>query len=217
MFIDGRIRIADMYKLLRIRTWDAQKHKHYTDKILNTFRTCTLTFIFLFYLKTYLDFFLPALPHAVTHIGLESEAQRHHRIPNAENKTKIILPGSSHHTYRVAFCIQFIFSAVNFLKFLVFKTPESGLDPYTYWIRIRIGIQPKMLDPDPYQMNADPQPWLKTIQINLINLTDTMCVVLYGTYYVCGRRRIYSRVGIQLLIELYSCRKRGRKREQDIC
>ena len=26
------------------------------------------------------------------------------------------------------------------------------------WIRIRIGIQPKMLDPDPYQMNADPQP-----------------------------------------------------------
>ncbi len=59
-----------------------------------------------------------------------------------------------------------------------------------------IGIQPKMLDPDPYQMNADPQPWLKTIQINLIKspLTGTMCVVLYGTYYVCGRRRIYSRL-----------------------
>jgi hypothetical protein len=25
---------------------------------------------------------------------------------------------------------------------------------------IRIGIQTKMLDPDPDQMNADPQPWL---------------------------------------------------------
>ncbi len=24
---------------------------------------------------------------------------------------------------------------------------------------IRIGIQPKMLNPDPHQMNADPQPW----------------------------------------------------------
>jgi hypothetical protein len=28
----------------------------------------------------------------------------------------------------------------------------------TPWIRI--DIQPKMLDPDPYQMNTDPQPWL---------------------------------------------------------
>jgi hypothetical protein len=28
-------------------------------------------------------------------------------------------------------------------------------------IQIRIGIQPKMLDPDPYQMNADSQPWRK--------------------------------------------------------
>jgi hypothetical protein len=26
------------------------------------------------------------------------------------------------------------------------------------WIRIRIGIQPKMLHPDPDEMNADPQP-----------------------------------------------------------
>jgi hypothetical protein len=31
------------------------------------------------------------------------------------------------------------------------------------WIRIRIGIKPKMLDPDPYQyhMSTDPQPWKK--------------------------------------------------------
>jgi hypothetical protein len=33
-----------------------------------------------------------------------------------------------------------------------------GLDRDPYWIRIRIGIQPKMLDPDPDEMNADPQP-----------------------------------------------------------
>ncbi len=39
----------------------------------------------------------------------------------------------------------------------------SGLDPDPdpYWIRIRIGNQPKMLDPDPYEMNADPQPCLR--------------------------------------------------------
>jgi hypothetical protein len=36
-------------------------------------------------------------------------------------------------------------------KFLVIKT----LDPD--WIRIWIGVQPKMLDPDPYQMNTDPK------------------------------------------------------------
>ncbi len=48
------------------------------------------------------------------------------------------------------------FSAVIFFQFLVIK----ALDPY--WIRIRIGIQPKMLDldPDPDEINADPQPWL---------------------------------------------------------
>jgi hypothetical protein len=39
--------------------------------------------------------------------------------------------------------------------------PDSigSVDPGPYWIRIRIGIQPKMLDPDPREMNADPQPW----------------------------------------------------------
>jgi hypothetical protein len=36
----------------------------------------------------------------------------------------------------------------------------KALDPD--WIQIRIGIQPKMLapDPDPDEMNADPQPCL---------------------------------------------------------
>ncbi len=32
------------------------------------------------------------------------------------------------------------------------------MDPDPYWIRIGIGIQPKLLDPDPDEMNADPQP-----------------------------------------------------------
>ncbi len=30
------------------------------------------------------------------------------------------------------------------------------MDPDPYWIRI--GIQPKILDPDPDEINADPQP-----------------------------------------------------------
>ncbi len=33
------------------------------------------------------------------------------------------------------------------------------MDPDPYWLRI--GIQPKMLDPDPDEMNADPQPCLR--------------------------------------------------------
>jgi hypothetical protein len=48
--------------------------------------------------------------------------------------------------------IKFFFFNCNFFQFLVIK----ALDPD--WIRIRIGIQPKMLDPDPDEMNADPQP-----------------------------------------------------------
>jgi hypothetical protein len=49
------------------------------------------------------------------------------------------------------------FSAVNFFSIFGHQNPGSGLDPD--WIQI--GIQPKMLDPDPdpYQMNTDPQPW----------------------------------------------------------
>ncbi len=41
-----------------------------------------------------------------------------------------------------------------FFQFLVIK----ALDPD--WIRIRIGVHPKMLDPDPDEMSTDPQPWL---------------------------------------------------------
>jgi hypothetical protein len=40
-------------------------------------------------------------------------------------------------------------------RFLVIK----ALDPDWIWIRIRIGVHPKMLDPDPDEMNTDPQPW----------------------------------------------------------
>jgi hypothetical protein len=32
------------------------------------------------------------------------------------------------------------------------------------WIQILIGLQPKMLDPDPYQMNTDPQPCTKQLK-----------------------------------------------------
>jgi hypothetical protein len=33
----------------------------------------------------------------------------------------------------------------------------KALDPD--WIRIRIGLQPQTLDPDPEKMNTDPKPW----------------------------------------------------------
>jgi hypothetical protein len=33
----------------------------------------------------------------------------------------------------------------------------EALDPD--WIRTRIGVNPKILDPDPDEMNADPQPY----------------------------------------------------------
>ncbi len=35
---------------------------------------------------------------------------------------------------------------------------DPDADPY--WIQIRIGIQPKMLDPDPDEMNADPKKYI---------------------------------------------------------
>jgi hypothetical protein len=49
---------------------------------------------------------------------------------------------------------KFIFSSRKFFLFLVIKT----LDPD--WIRIWIGIQPKMLDPDPdlYRINMNTKP-----------------------------------------------------------
>jgi hypothetical protein len=40
-----------------------------------------------------------------------------------------------------------------FFSILGHQNPRSGLDPDWY------SIQPKMLDPDPDQMSADPQPW----------------------------------------------------------
>jgi hypothetical protein len=53
------------------------------------------------------------------------------------------------------------FSAVICFQFFVIK----ALDPD--WIRIRIGVHPKMLDPDPDEMNADPQPWLLYVTFSL--------------------------------------------------
>ncbi len=47
------------------------------------------------------------------------------------------------------------FSAVICFQFLVFK----ALDPDWIRIRVRIGVHPKMLDPD--EMNADQQPCLQ--------------------------------------------------------
>jgi hypothetical protein len=56
------------------------------------------------------------------------------------------------------------FSAVIFFQFLVIK----ALDPD--WIRIRIGVHPKMLDPDPDEMNTDPQPCSTPIRFSIFVL-----------------------------------------------
>ncbi len=47
------------------------------------------------------------------------------------------------------------FSAVIFFQFLVMK----ALDPDWIRIRIRIGLQPQTLDPDPEKINTDPKHW----------------------------------------------------------
>ncbi len=75
------------------------------------------------------------------------------------------------------------------LQFLIFKKynffpavncffnfwSSKPLDPD--WIRIRIGIPPKLLDPDPYQMNTDPQPW-KIVENTVL---DFMYKVEFGS------------------------------------
>jgi hypothetical protein len=55
----------------------------------------------------------------------------------------------------------------NFFQFLVIK----ALDPF--WIRI--GIQPRMLDPDPDEMNADLQPWFLLWLVTLLLLLLFFC------------------------------------------
>ncbi len=52
----------------------------------------------------------------------------------------------------------FCFSSTFFSTF-GHKNPGSRMDPYPDPDWIRIGIQPEMLDPDPYQMNTDPKHW----------------------------------------------------------
>jgi hypothetical protein len=49
---------------------------------------------------------------------------------------------------------------LNFFQLKIFFSHfcHEILDPDPYWIRI--GFQPKMLDPDPDQMNTDPKHWL---------------------------------------------------------
>jgi hypothetical protein len=64
------------------------------------------------------------------------------------------------------------FAAVFFSSIFGHFRPGSGLDSDPYWIRNRIGIQHKMLDTDPDEMNADPQPCLKQ---NAANLSEEGC------------------------------------------
>jgi hypothetical protein len=53
------------------------------------------------------------------------------------------------------------FLSCKFLSIFGHQNPGSALDPFPDRIQIRIGIQTKMLDLDPEQMNTDPKHWLK--------------------------------------------------------
>jgi hypothetical protein len=69
---------------------------------------------------------------------------------------------------------------------------------------IRIGIQPKMLDPDPDEMNADPQPWRKelvadTLVAHLTPIRAEMDRILQDTAYLGTK---YGRVNDTYLLVL---------------
>ncbi len=56
------------------------------------------------------------------------------------------------------------------------------MDPDPDWIRIRIGNQPKMLDPDPYQINTDPKPWFlegSALERSTVFLQKTMPIFVF--------------------------------------
>ncbi len=59
---------------------------------------------------------------------------------------------------------------------------------YSDWIRIRIGIHPKMLDPDPDEMNADPQPCLGLLPQGVPpnRLDSDAAVRLYAVLFYSG-------------------------------
>ncbi len=58
------------------------------------------------------------------------------------------------------------FPAVNFIQFLVIKKP---------WIRIRMGVRPKMLDPESYESGSEAQ---------LLNWLNSPC---WRVYYITAR------------------------------
>jgi hypothetical protein len=65
----------------------------------------------------------------------------------------------------------------------------EALDPD--WIRIRIGLQPQTMDPDPEKMNTDPTPWLNTYRM-----------YLNGTYHAqASELQVVNRPSFQIWIE----------------
>ncbi len=79
------------------------------------------------------------------------------RMASFESWRLLLLLGRSLWRHRDRLIVVFdqkilVFFQLSFFQFLFI----IALDPD--WIQIRIGIQPKMLDPDPDEMNADPQP-----------------------------------------------------------
>jgi hypothetical protein len=69
-------------------------------------------------------------------------------------------------------------------KKIIFFQLEFFFNFWSLKPRIRIGIHPKMLDPDLDEMNADPQPWFgdeykKTQKLCLVRV---WCIYLYQCF-----------------------------------
>jgi hypothetical protein len=74
---------------------------------------------------------------------------------------------------------------------LIIKT----LDPD--WIRI--GLQPKMLDPD--QMNADPQPWFKVLEEKLLEARRSELLAKEGRKRMKEKPREFRSVYMFFLVQ----------------
>jgi hypothetical protein len=76
-----------------------------------------------------------------------------------------------------------------------------------YWIRIRIGIQPKMLeldpDPDPDEMNADPNPALNDPEIGR-GFIFTSSISLWKSISADGKGRRVTQTADRIILR-WSC------------
>ncbi len=91
-------------------------------------------------------------------------------------------------------------------KFLIKKISNffsCGIFPIFFllkhWIRIRIGIQPKMLDPNPESINPDSKHWKKTMFCHVPSYIDFLMkgkLVIAKSVLWCSQYRIHLCVAV---------------------